>query len=87
MSALPSPAESRARSPMPAGAVTPAMEPSENPHIAEIDVESVLFDVSLERISSLIIELTGEILDGRYSDQLLACCRQGMELVRSDLRS
>lgn len=47
MSALPSPAESRARSPVPAGAVTPAMEPSENPHIAEIDVESVLFDVSV----------------------------------------
>ena len=46
MSAMPSPAESRARSPVPAGAVTPAMEPSENPHIAEIDVESVLFDVS-----------------------------------------
>lgn len=50
MSALPSPAESRARSPVPAGAVTPAMEPSENPHIAEIDVESVLFDVSAAKL-------------------------------------
>jgi hypothetical protein len=46
MSAMPSPADSRAMSPVPKGAATPAMEPSENPHIAEIDVESVLFDVS-----------------------------------------
>jgi hypothetical protein len=46
MSAMPSPVESRRASPGPHGAVTPAMEPSETPHIAEIDVESVLFDVS-----------------------------------------
>lgn len=61
MSALPSPADSRARSPVPTGAVTPAMEPSENPHIAEIDVESVLFDVSPKRYFPLTEMLTSTL--------------------------
>ncbi|KAJ9126251.1 Haloacid dehalogenase-like protein [Naganishia onofrii] len=52
MSAMPSPVESRRASPGPHGAVTPAMEPSETPHIAEIDVESVLFDMDGTLINS-----------------------------------
>ncbi|KAJ9094318.1 Haloacid dehalogenase-like protein [Naganishia cerealis] len=52
MSAMPSPVESRRASPGPTGAVTPAMEPSETPHIAEIDVESVLFDMDGTLINS-----------------------------------
>ncbi|KAJ9092686.1 Haloacid dehalogenase-like protein [Naganishia friedmannii] len=52
MSAMPSPVESRRASPGPHGAFTPAMEPSETPHIAEIDVESVLFDMDGTLINS-----------------------------------
>ena len=53
MSAMPTPSDS----PVVSRPVTPGFEMDEDEHIIEIDVESVLFDVSLENPFSVLLDL------------------------------
>jgi hypothetical protein len=92
---MPTPSDS----PVVSRPVTPGFEMDEDEHIIEIDVESVLFDVSLglsllspfpqggrhEHRKKLTGKCHSACADGWNLDQLVTCRRGRLEVVRRDL--